>query len=144
MDTKKRKELRLVLLIGLILGLSLSPNLASRAVSTGEETDTTETESVVIDLYGRWKEDLIDDRSNNLPITAYIESSILYIQNDKPAGSLDIAIVSEKSGRVVWNQVYPEAATSLVAIPLDALPAGEYSLQVVNEWGGYVCGSFRK
>lgn len=78
------------------------------------------------------------------PVTAYIESSVLYIRNDKPSGSLDIAIVSGKSGRVVWNQVYPEAATSLVAIPLDTLPAGEYSLQVMNEWGGYVCGFFRK
>ena len=78
------------------------------------------------------------------PITAYIESSILYIQNDKPDGDLDIAIVSGKSGRVVWNQVYPKAATSLMAIPLDALPVGEYSLQVVNEWGGYLCGTFTK
>ena len=78
------------------------------------------------------------------PITAYIESSILYIQLDKPDGDLDIAIVSGKSGRVVWNQVCPEAATSQIAIPLDALCAGEYSLQVVNEWGGYLCGTFTK
>lgn len=78
------------------------------------------------------------------PITAYIESSVLYIRNDKPEGALDIAIVSGKSGRVVWEQVVPEAATSLVTIPLDALPAGEYTLQVANEWGGYLCGSFRK
>lgn len=78
------------------------------------------------------------------PITAYIESSTLYIQHEKPDGDLNIAIVSGKFGRVVWEQVYPEAATSLVAIPLDALPAGEYSLQVVNEWGGYLCGTFQK
>ena len=53
------------------------------------------------------------------PVTAYIESSILYISNERPAGAID------------------------VAIPLDGLPAGSYSLQLANEWGGYVTGSFR-
>lgn len=150
MDMKKRKELRLALFIGLILSLSLSPNVTSWAattVITKEKTDNTEeeeTESVGIDLYGHWRKGAIDDRSDYPPITAYIESSILYIQLDKLDGDLDIAIVSGKSGRVVWNQVYPETTTSLVAIPLDALPAGEYSLQVVNEWGGYLCSTFKK
>lgn len=95
----------------------------------------------------KWSENSGSDSDRDLfypPITAYIESSILYIRNDKPAGALDIAIVSGKSGRVVWEQVYPEAATTLVIIPLDTLPAGEYTLQLANEWGGYLCGSFRK
>ena len=102
--------------------------------SNGPETEKVQLENT------NWNHDEINDNKDFLypPITAYIESSILYIQNDKPNGDLDIAIVSGKSGRVVWNQVYPKAATSLMAIPLDALPVGEYSLQVVNEWGGYL------
>lgn len=78
------------------------------------------------------------------PVTAYIESSVLYICNERPAGAIDVAIFNEKSGRLVWEQVVPESASGLVAIPLDGLPAGSYSLQLANEWGGYLIGSFRK
>lgn len=95
----------------------------------------------------QWSEDPSSDVERSLVlsfITAYIESSTLYIQNDKPNGAIDIAIVSEKSGVVVWEQVVPEAATALVVIPLEGLPSGSYSLQLVNEWGGYLCGLFRK
>lgn len=86
----------------------------------------------------------VDKSFSYFPITAYVESSVLYIQNDKPNGAINIAIVSQKSGHVVWEQVVPESATSLVVIPLEALSAGEYTLQLVNEWGGYLYGSFRK
>lgn len=113
----------------------------------GLTSQTQAEEREVTWIGSHWSEDPSSDVDKDLsypPITAYIESSVLYICNDKPAGALDIAIVSGKSGRVVWEQIVPEAATSLVTIPLDALPAGEYTLQLANEWGGYLCGSFRK
>lgn len=111
-------------------------------------TSQTRAENEDVTWTGRhWSGNPGSNGDKNLlypPITAYIESSLLYIRNDKPEGALDIAIVSGKSGRVVWEQVVPEAATALVIIPLDTLPVGEYTLQVANEWGGYLCGSFRK
>ena len=67
--------------------------------SNGPETEKVQLENT------NWNHDEINDNKDFLypPITAYIESSILYIQNDKPDGNLDIAIVSGKSGRVVWK-----------------------------------------
>lgn len=111
------------------------------AYSTNEQESEIEWKE---STYWEIEEDGVEKDFFYPPITAYIESSVLYIRNDKPEGALDIAIVSGKSGRMVWEQVVPEAATALVIIPLDTLPAGEYTLQVANEWGGYLCGSFRK
>lgn len=129
------QSLKKVILTLLIIGLGYSPIYSS---------DVKDTKDGIEWSGDNWEKKQDEKDLFYPPITAYIESSILYIQNDKPNGDLDIAIVSGKSGRVVWNQVYPEAATSLMAIPLDALPVGEYSLQVVNEWGGYLCGTFTK
>lgn len=141
MNMKKAKVIYGIIM-GIVLTVSATPCVASNIVEQEED------ESKTIDLYGYLGSTYNDGTDNRnliyFPITAYIESSVLYICNDKPAGALDIAIISGKSGRVVWEQVVPETATSLVTIPLDALPAGEYTLQLANEWGGYLCGSFRK
>lgn len=127
--------LKKVFLTFLIIGLGYSPIYSSNVKETKDGIEWDK---------GYWRKKQADKDLFYPPITAYIESSLLYIRNDKPEGALNIAIVSGKSGRVVWEQVVPEAATSLVTIPLDTLPAGEYTLQLANEWGGYLCGSFRK
>lgn len=138
---KKKINVHLLLKTAILLLLSMTIILPIQA----DEKDSTPF---------NWSNTIWQDSDSNdekidkdllyPPITAYIESSLLYIRNDKPEGALDIAIISGKSGRVVWEQIVPEAATALVIIPLDTLPAGEYTLQVANEWGGYLCGSFRK
>lgn len=128
--------LRKVFLAFVIISLGYNP------IYSSNEQDEQDTEEIKW-VESNWDRETRDKSFFYLP-TAYIESSTLYIQNDKPDGAIDIAIVSGKSGVVVWEQVVSEAATALVVIPLEGLPSGSYSLQMVNEWGGYLCGSFRK
>ena len=106
------QSLKKVILTLLIIGLGYSPIYSS---------DVKDTKDGIEWSGDNWEKKQDEKDLFYPPITAYIESSILYIQNDKPNGDLDIAIVSGKSGRVVWNQVYPKAATSLMAIPLDGI-----------------------
>ena len=117
------QSLKKVILTLLIIGLGYSPIYSS---------DVKDTKDGIEWSGDNWEKKQDEKDLFYPPITAYIESSILYIQNDKPNGDLDIAIVSGKSGRVVWNQVYPGTARGRIQ-PASGERMGRLSLRHFHE-----------
>lgn len=77
----------------------------------------------------------------SIPITASIEGSILSISNSSP--TIDIAItIMDDNGKTVWAQEVSAANTASITISLSELPAGAYTLSLMNLYGGDLKGYF--
>lgn len=77
----------------------------------------------------------------SIPITASIEGSILSISNSSP--TIDIAItIMDDNGKTVWMQEVSAANTASITISLSELPAGAYTLSLMNFYGGDLKGYF--
>lgn len=115
-----------ILLFFVLSSLSLQVSFASNA------------SSILFD--GEW---VSIRRSLNptLPITASIEGSILSISNSSP--TIDIAItIMDDNGKTVWAQEVSAANTASITISLSELPAGAYTLSLMNLYGGDLKGYF--
>lgn len=114
-----------VLLFFVLSSLSLQVSFASNA--SGE-----------IYLNGGWD---IQRGLPSIPITASIEGSILSISNSSPTIDITITIMDD-SGKIVWMQEVSAANTASITISLSELPAGAYTLSLMNLYGGDLQGYF--
>lgn len=95
-----------------------------------------------IDIRGHWG-DLPYTRSLPSIPTASYDSQFIYIEN--PSQNCDItAIIISSTGEEVHNQTVTRLQTAAILIPIGNLPAGKYTLQLTNEGGGCLTGTFSK
>jgi len=79
--------------------------------------------------------------SQIIPVSAYIQTNTLYIQNS--ILNTDITVTIENNNGVqVFQQTYSASQTSYIVIPLSDLETGAYTLELSNPWGGYLLGGF--
>lgn len=96
--------------------------------------------SETIFLSGSWP---IHHRSLvQIPISASICNSMIFIQNSSPDRDITIRIISEER-IVVYEQEITQPETALVIINVDDLVEGEYMLQISGSAGGLLQGSFK-
>lgn len=130
---KRRKESsKGIAWIMIVLAFSVLVNSFMYAEHKGEK----------ITLNGRWNE---QERSlsSTVPVSAYINGDILFIQSLTSRVDINITIV--KDGIVFYEQTVPAAQTAnIVGIPLAKLERGDYTLELRNQWGGYLYGEFFK
>lgn len=94
-----------------------------------------------IDIRGHW-EDLHTRSLTSIPTASY-DSQFIYIEN--PSQNCDITvIIISSTGEEVHNQTVTRLQTAAILIPIGNLPAGKYTLQLTNEGGGCLTGTFSK
>lgn len=96
---------------------------------------------VKIDVKGHWNE---TERSISLivPVSAYIVSDFLFVQSSTLRSDITITIV--KNETIVYEQTVSAAQTANIGIPVTDLEEGTYTLELRNQWGGYLYGDFVK
>lgn len=96
---------------------------------------------VKIDVEGHWNE---TERSISLivPVSAYIVSDFLFVQSSTLRSDITITIV--KNETIVYEQTVSAAQTANIGIPVTDLEEGTYTLELRNQWGGYLYGDFVK
>lgn len=94
------------------------------------------------DLGGEWRE-TGEERSVTFdcPITVSYNEFNLYIKTTSTRSDITIRIV--KDGNILYEEILysPQTATT---IALDFLDPGTYRLELTNQWGGYLYGTFEK
>ena len=75
------------------------------------------------------------------PVTASYDEAYLYIETTSTRSDITIRIV--KDGNILYEETLysPQTATTIV---LDFLDTGTYRVELNNQWGGYLYGSFEK
>ena len=130
MKTQKFKilSLRMALLTILLSGLSMQNIYAF--------SETTKN----LPLNGRWE---VKARSlSPIPFTASISGDQLTLKCASPDYDINITIVNA-NGQPVWQCDIAAPETSFVSIPLDSLPQGSYTIEISNDYGGYLQGTFQ-
>lgn len=94
----------------------------------------------VIETDGDWgygRRDLTQD----CPINVSYDDMYLYIETTSTRSDITIRIV--KDGNILYEETLysPQTATT---IALDFLDPGTYRLELTNQWGGYLYGTFEK
>ena len=102
-----------------------------------EEIDSS-TKSTII-LKGRWE---ILRSLSPIPFTASISGDQLTLKCTSPDYDINITIVNA-NGQPVWQRDIAAPETSFVSIPLDSLPQGSYTIEISNDYGGYLQGKFQ-
>lgn len=59
-----------------------------------------------------------------------------------PNYDVNITIVNA-NGQPVWQRDFTAPETSFVSISLDSLPQGSYTIEISNDYGGYLQGIFQ-
>lgn len=93
-----------------------------------------------VETDGKWKEGrrtLIQD----CPVTVTYNESCLYIETTSTLSDITIRIVKDENILYEETLYQPQMAT---IIPLDFLDSGTYRLELTNQWGGYLYGTFEK
>ncbi len=102
-----------------------------------EEIDSS-TKSTII-LKGRWE---ILRSLSPIPFTASISGDQLILECTSPDYDINITIVNA-NGQPVWQCDIAAPEASFVSIPLDSLPQGSYTIEINNDYGGYLQGKFQ-
>lgn len=102
-----------------------------------EEIDSS-TKSTII-LKGRWE---ILRSLSPIPFTASISGDLLILECTSPDYDINITIVNA-NGQPVWQCDIAAPEASFVSIPLDSLPQGSYTIEINNDYGGYLQGKFQ-
>lgn len=76
------------------------------------------------------------------PFTASISGDQLTLKCTSPDYDINITIVNA-NGQPVWQRDIAAPETSFVSIPLDSLPQGSYTIEISNDYGGYLQGTFQ-
>ncbi len=66
----------------------------------------------------------------------------LTLKCTSPDYDINITIVNA-NGQPVWQYDIAAPETSFVSIPLDSLPQGSYTIEISNDYGGYLQGTFQ-
>lgn len=96
------------------------------------------TESEVI-FEGQWA---LARSLSPIPFTASISSNQLTLKCTSPNYDVNITIVNA-NGQPVWQRDFTAPETSFVSISLDSLPQGSYTIEISNDYGGYLQGIFQ-
>ena len=93
-----------------------------------------------VKLEGEWEEEQ-RSVSREIPITA-IENDV-YLTIETTSTRSDIAIRIVKDGNILYEETLyqPQTATT---IALDFLDPGTYRLELTNQWGDFLYGTFEK
>ena len=125
-----------VLYLQLCLLLIIS-SLPVQKAQAGEKDTPTEYNTPI---YGEWS---TKARSlSPIPFTASISGDQLTLKCASPGYDINITIVNA-NGQPVWQRDIAAPETSFVSIPLDSLPQGSYTIEISNDYGGYLQGTFQ-
>ena len=102
-----------------------------------EEIDSS-TKSTII-LKGRWE---ILRSLSPIPFTTSVSGDQLILKCTSPDYDINITIVNA-NGQPVWQCDIAAPETSFVSISLDSLPQGSYTIEISNDYGGYLQGIFQ-
>jgi len=69
-----------------------------------------------------------------------ITGSVLTISSQTPGSDMTIRI--SQNDVTLFEQTVPSSETGCVTIDLSNFEAGNYFLELTNQWGGYLYGSF--
>lgn len=99
----------------------------------------TPTESNII-TEGSWA---LKTRSlSPIPFTATLYDAHLSICCTEPNYDISITLTNS-NGEVVWNRNVSAPETSYVSISLSGLPEGSYTIDITNDYGGHLQGTFQ-
>lgn len=111
--------------------------ISSLPIHAGIKNAPTESE---ICFEGEWS---TKARSLSLiPFNASISGNQLTLECTSPDYDINITIVNA-NGQPVWQYDIAAPETSFVSIPLDSLPQGSHTIEISNDYGGYLQGTFQ-
>lgn len=117
--------------------LFIISSLPVQKAQAGEKDTPTEYNTPI---YGEWS---TKARSlSPIPLTASISGDQLTLKCASPDYDINITIVNA-NGQSVWLCDIAAPETSFVSIPLDSLPQGSYTIEISNDYGGYLQGTFQ-
>ena len=117
--------------------LFIISSLPVQKAQAGEKDTPTEYNTPI---YGEWS---TKARSlSPIPFTASISGDQLTLKCASPDYDINITIVND-NGQSVWLCDIAAPETSFVSIPLDSLPQGSYTIEISNDYGGYLQGTFQ-
>ena len=117
--------------------LFIISSLPVQKAQAGEKDTPTEYNTPI---YGEWS---TKARSlSPIPFTASISGDKLTLKCASPDYDINITIVNA-NGQSVWLCDIAAPETSFVSIPLDSLPQGSYTIEISNDYGGYLQGTFQ-
>lgn len=117
--------------------LFIISSLPVQKAQAGEKATPTEYNTPI---YGEWS---TKARSlSPIPFTASISGDQLTLKCASPDYDINITIVNA-NGQSVWLCDIAAPETSFVSIPLDSLPQGSYTIEISNDYGGYLQGTFQ-
>ena len=112
-------------------------SLPVQKAQAGEKDTPTEYNTPI---YGEWS---TKARSlSPIPFTASISGDQLTLKCASPDYDINITIVNA-NGQSVWLCDIAAPETSFGSIPLDSLPQGSYTIEISNDYGGYLQGTFQ-
>ena len=112
-------------------------SLPVQKAQAGEKDTPTEYNTPI---YGEWS---TKARSlSPIPFTASIGGDQLTLKCTSPNYDVNITIVNA-NGQPVWQRDFTAPETSFVSISLDSLPQGSYTIEISNDYGGYLQGTFQ-
>ncbi|WP_160150103.1 DUF3244 domain-containing protein [Parabacteroides sp. Marseille-P3160] len=99
---------------------------------------TMDSEDVEFDK-GEWRE---GSKSSfpTISLRAWIDGTQLFIQSTTQRS--DITIRISKDGFIIYEETVPRSETKLIIIDLSQFGAGDYRLELENQWGDYLSGYF--
>ena len=117
--------------------LFIISSLPVQKAQAGEKDTPTEYNTPI---YGEWS---TKARSlSPIPFTASISGDQLTLKCASPDYDINITIVNA-NGQSVWLCDIAAPETYFVSIPLDSLPQGSYTIEISNDYGGYLQGTFQ-
>lgn len=78
--------------------------------------------------------------SPSMPVSAYITSDLLFIQSSTLRSDITVTIVKNKT--IVYEQNIPVTQTANIGISVTDWEEKIYTLELRNQWGGYLYGDF--
>lgn len=92
-----------------------------------------------VSFYGRWKEDA-RSISSSIPISAFINDGVLSIHSSTQRS--DITICISKDGKAIYEGTVPASDTDCIMIDLSGFDSSPCSIELTNQWGDHLSGSF--
>lgn len=88
---------------------------------------------------GEWRENT-RSISSSVPISAFVGDGVLSIHSSTQRS--DITICISKDGKVLYEEMIPASDTDCILIDLSDFNPGVYSVELKNQWNGFLLGEF--